>query len=92
MEFRSGPPNPPNQGPPAVPSDAATSEVGDKLAALREDIANLAESIKRVAAEQIGSSVEDVHQSLETHIRRNPTQATLIAAGIGLVVGLILAR
>jgi ElaB/YqjD/DUF883 family membrane-anchored ribosome-binding protein len=92
MEFRSGPPNPPNPGPPVVPSDSATSEVGDKLAALREDVANLAESIRRVAAEQIGSSVEDVHQSLETRIRRNPTQAMLIAAGIGLVVGLILAR
>jgi len=92
MEFRSGPPSPPKQGAPVTPTSAAASEVSDNFAALRQDIANLAESVKRVAADQIGSSVEDVHQSLETRIRRNPTQATLIAAGIGLVVGLILAR
>ena len=87
MEFRSGPPSPPKQETPS-----AATEVSDNLAALRQDIANLAKSVKRVAAEQIGSSVEDVHQSLENRIRRNPTQATLIAAGIGLVVGLMLAR
>lgn len=82
----------------ASPKSAA-SEVGDNVTALREDIANLAESVKRLAAEQIGTSVEDVQDKamekvgdVEAAIRRNPTQAAMIAAGIGFVVGLILAR
>ena len=64
-----------------------------------EDISSLADSVKRLAAEQIGSSVEDVQDKakekisdLEAHIRRNPSQAALIAAGIGFVFGLILSR
>jgi ElaB/YqjD/DUF883 family membrane-anchored ribosome-binding protein len=55
--------------------------------------------VKRLAAEQIGTSVEDVQDKamekvgdLETAIRRNPSQSALIAAGIGFVVGLVLAR
>ena len=78
---------------------SAASDVGDNVTALREDIANLAESVKRLAAEQIGTSVEDVQDKakekvgeLESAIRRNPSQSALIAAGIGLVVGLVLAR
>ena len=62
-------------------------------------IADLADSVKRLAAEQIGSSVEDVQDKaleklgeVEAAIRRNPGQATAIAAGIGFVVGLILSR
>jgi ElaB/YqjD/DUF883 family membrane-anchored ribosome-binding protein len=85
------------------PQDQATrsaaNEVGDNVAALREDIASLAASVKRLAAEQIGTSVEDVQDKamekvgdVEAAIRRNPTQAALIAAGIGFVVGLILSR
>jgi ElaB/YqjD/DUF883 family membrane-anchored ribosome-binding protein len=81
------------------PTKSAASEVGDNVAALREDIASLATSVKRLAAEQIGTSVEDVQDKamekvgdLETAIRRNPTQSALIAAGVGFVVGLILAR
>jgi ElaB/YqjD/DUF883 family membrane-anchored ribosome-binding protein len=78
---------------------SAASEVGDNVTALRQDIASLAESVKRLAAEQIGSSVEEVQDKamekvsdLEAAIRRNPSQSALIAAGIGFVVGLILAR
>jgi ElaB/YqjD/DUF883 family membrane-anchored ribosome-binding protein len=78
---------------------SAASDVGDNVTALREDIASLADSVKRLAAEQIGTSVEDVQDKakekvgeLEAAIRRNPSQSALIAAGIGLVVGLILTR
>jgi len=80
-------------------SKSASNEVGDNVAALREDIANLATSVKRLAAEQIGTSVEDVQDKakekvddLESIIRRNPSQSAMIAAGIGFVVGHILAR
>lgn len=84
------------------PSDSthtATAEVGDNVSALRDDIAALANSVKRLAAEQLGTSVEDVQDKaketvgdIESAIRRNPSQSALIAAGIGFVVGLILAR
>jgi ElaB/YqjD/DUF883 family membrane-anchored ribosome-binding protein len=82
-----------------VSAKSAASEVGDNVAALREDIANLADSVKRLAADQLGASVEDVQNKamekisdIEASIRRNPSQSALIAAGIGFVVGLILAR
>lgn len=78
---------------------SAANDVSDNVTALREDVANLAASVKRLAAEQIGTSVEDVQDKamekvgdFETAIRRNPTQSALIAAGVGLVVGLILSR
>jgi ElaB/YqjD/DUF883 family membrane-anchored ribosome-binding protein len=78
---------------------SASSDVGDNVAALRQDISSLADSVKRLAAEQIGSSVEDVQDmakekvsDIGASIRRNPSQAALIAAGIGFVFGLILSR
>jgi ElaB/YqjD/DUF883 family membrane-anchored ribosome-binding protein len=77
----------------------AAGEVQDNVAALRADIANLADSVKRLASEQLGSSVEDAQDKameklgdVEAAIRRNPSQAAMIAAGIGFVVGLILTR
>jgi ElaB/YqjD/DUF883 family membrane-anchored ribosome-binding protein len=78
---------------------SAAADVGDNVQALREDISSLAESVKRLAAEQIGTSVEDVQDKakekisdVEAAIRRNPSQAALIAAGVGFVFGLILSR
>ena len=88
-----------DQGTPGTARGTAASDVGDNVEALRQDIANLAESVKRLAAEHIGSSVEDVEDKaketisdIEARIRRNPTQAALIAAGVGFVLGLILSR
>jgi ElaB/YqjD/DUF883 family membrane-anchored ribosome-binding protein len=81
------------------PQRSATDEVGDNVTALREDIATLAASVKRLASEQIGTSVDDVQDKakekvddLEGMIRRNPSQSALIAAGVGFLVGLILTR
>jgi ElaB/YqjD/DUF883 family membrane-anchored ribosome-binding protein len=81
------------------PNATAEGDVSDNVAALRADIAGLADSVKRLAAEKIGSSAEDIEDKamatlsdIEAAIRRNPTQAAMIAAGIGLVVGLILSR
>jgi ElaB/YqjD/DUF883 family membrane-anchored ribosome-binding protein len=81
------------------PNSTAASGVSDNVAALRADIAGLADSVKRLAAEQVGSSAENVQEKamakfgdIEAAIRRNPSQAAMIAAGIGFVVGLILSR
>jgi ElaB/YqjD/DUF883 family membrane-anchored ribosome-binding protein len=88
-----------DHGTPGAARSTAASDVGDNVAALRQDIASLAESVKRLAAEQVGSSVEDVEDKaketishIEASIRRNPSQAAMIAAGIGFVFGLILSR
>ena len=84
---------------PGASARTAAGDVGDNVTALREDIASLADSVKRLAAEQLGSSVEDVQakakekvNDLESAIRRNPSQSALIAAGLGFVVGLLLSR
>jgi ElaB/YqjD/DUF883 family membrane-anchored ribosome-binding protein len=87
-----------DQGTPSARS-AAAADVGDNVQALRDDISSLAESVKRLATEQLGSSVGDVQDmakekisDIEASIRRNPSQAALVAAGIGFVFGLILSR
>jgi ElaB/YqjD/DUF883 family membrane-anchored ribosome-binding protein len=81
------------------PTKSAANDVGDNIAALRADIAGLAESVKRLAAEQLGTTAEDVQDKametlgdVEAAIRRNPSQAAVIAAGVGFLVGLILSR
>lgn len=84
---------------PASGTRPASGEVGDNIQALRDDIAGLAASVKNLAAEQLGTSVEDIQgkamekvADVEAVIRRKPAQAALIAAGIGFAVGLILSR
>ena len=66
-------------------SDASVS---DNMIALRADLAGLAESVKRLAGKSPGLARE----SFKSSIRRNPLQATLIAAGVGFVLALIMAR
>jgi len=74
------------------PNRTSANEVGDNVAALRTDIANLAESVKRLATKQVHDTAVEKLDNVEAAIRRNPTQASLIAAGIGFVLGLILTR
>ena len=74
------------------PNRTSANEVGDNVAALRTDIANLAESVKRLATEQVQDKAKETLGDIEAAIRRNPTQGALIAAGVGFVVGLLLTR
>jgi hypothetical protein len=67
---------------------ASEITVSDNLVALRADLTGLAESVKRLAADSPGLALE----GFESSIRRKPVQATLIAAGVGFVLALILAR
>lgn len=64
------------------------TDVSTELTALRADLTGLAESVKRLAVE----APDLAKQSLETSIRRNPLQATLIAASIGFVLAIIISR
>ena len=69
-------------------SSSATRDVETDLTALRADVAGLADSVKRLAAE----APDIARQSIEDSIRRSPLQATMIAAGIGFVFCLVLTR
>ncbi len=78
---------------------SSTGDVSDDLAALRADIARLADSIGQLAANELGTTVDEIQAkagaqvtAAERAIRRNPTQAALIAAGVGFLVGLIMIR
>ena len=64
------------------------TDVGDDLAALRKDINTLAGDVKRVAT----YGPELAQESYAAAVRRNPVQATLIAAAVGFVVCLIITR
>jgi ElaB/YqjD/DUF883 family membrane-anchored ribosome-binding protein len=77
----------------------AANEVSEDFTALRNDVARLAESVRKLAANELGTSVEDLQTKAgeqitvaERAIRRNPTQAAMIAAGVGFLVGLIMIR
>jgi ElaB/YqjD/DUF883 family membrane-anchored ribosome-binding protein len=74
------------------PNSKSASEVGESVSALRTDIANLAESVKRLATEQVQDKAKETLGDIEAAIRRNPTQGALVAAGVGFAVGLILTR
>jgi ElaB/YqjD/DUF883 family membrane-anchored ribosome-binding protein len=64
------------------------TDVATELTALRADLKGLADSVKQLAAE----APQLAKESVETSIRRNPLQATFIAAGIGFVLALIVGR
>ena len=64
------------------------ADVGDDLTALRKDVAALATDVGRLAT----YGPELAHESYAAAVRRNPVQATVIAAAVGFVVCLIIAR
>ena len=90
----------PNYGSPGTQSSrTASSDPTDSYEVLKGDIASLTDSVKKLASEHMGSAVEgaqdQVKQKLgdmESSIRKNPTQAALIAAGVGFLVGLVITR
>ena len=62
---------------------------------LKGELNQLASSVQQLAADQIGALQHQASakvNDLEAAIRRNPTQAAAIAAGIGFAIGLILRR
>ncbi len=71
----------------------------NKVEALKMELGNLASTVKSLASEKMGSTASDVQDKaarkmndLEAAIRRSPTQAAVMAAGVGFLVGLILTR
>ena len=69
-------------------SSSAATDVQTELTALTADVRGLADSIQRLAVEAPGLARE----SLEDSIRREPLRAIVMAAGVGLVLSLIISR
>lgn len=69
------------------------------LETLKADLATLAASVQKLATNEFEHATQNVQDTagekvseIEASIRKNPTQATLIAGGIGFVVGFLLTR
>lgn len=92
-------PGPMSQNVQSTLQGGAKKSVGDDVDALRSDIASLASSVGKLAAETVGGTVGDVQAKageklgdLESAIRRNPTQSAMVAVGVGFLFGLLLTR
>ena len=80
-------------------TSSSASSAQDSYENLKAEIAGLAETVKKLASEQMGSVVSGAQDQIqeklgnvESMVRKNPTQSAMVAAGIGFVVGLILSR
>lgn len=80
-------------------SHATAASAADSYDQIKADIGTLTDSVKKLATEQMGSAVggaqDQMKQKLgdmESMIRKNPTQAALVAAGVGFIVGLVMSR
>jgi ElaB/YqjD/DUF883 family membrane-anchored ribosome-binding protein len=74
---------------------ASADAGGDKVNEARTRIRESLESAKRRLIEAERSAVrhgEEAVTATEDHIKRNPWQSVGIAAGVGLVIGVLLAR
>lgn len=82
-----------------VRAEEAKHDVTESYDALRRDVTELASSVKRLAEAEFGTAASDARAAAERQIgevegaiRKNPTQAALIAAGAGFVLGLLISR
>ncbi len=80
-------------------SSADGKAMSDNYDALRADLSKLSQSVKTYAGENLGNAASDAQHAvqeqlggLEAVVRKNPVQSALIAAGVGLVIGLIMTR
>ena len=79
--------------------NARTTE--DLMAELRA-VAREAEALLQATADQTGAKVEELRErakdaleaarTIDDQVRKNPWAAVAIAAGVGLVIGLLLSR
>lgn len=67
-------------------------ELGHEYAEAARDEARRLYRRGQEGAHQIASQAEDYYDDLSAAVRRNPAQALGIAAGVGFLVGLLIAR
>ena len=79
------------------PADSTrdTEELASQIDAIRGDIQNLTSTVGRIAGKQLNRAQDKAMETAsdaEDAIRRNPLQAVAIAAGLGLLLGIITRR
>ena len=68
---------------------------GDATSSLAQKAGDTAKSVSRDVSDAFGQAADVAHDQLDTmtkYVRKNPLQATAIAAGIGFVFALIAQR
>jgi ElaB/YqjD/DUF883 family membrane-anchored ribosome-binding protein len=76
-------------------ANSSNEDVRDQLNVLRKDLSDLAETVKQQAKSRLSEAEDQARQKvgeLEEQIREKPIQATMIAAGVGFLLGAILSR
>jgi len=74
---------------------ATASQAGERVSGARQRIAQSLEEAKKTLSEAENALIDktkEVAQATDTYVRQNPWNAVGIAAGIGLVLGLLVRR
>ena len=74
---------------------SATDQLRDQATVLGEDVQELGRIARTAVTEKYEEGLEKAQQmekSLETQIKHYPLRSVAIAAGVGLVVGILLGR
>jgi ElaB/YqjD/DUF883 family membrane-anchored ribosome-binding protein len=81
------------------PADSNRTREAEDLAkqidAIRGDLQNLTSTVSRIAGKQLNRAQDKAMETAseaEDAIRRNPLQAVAIAAGLGLLLGVLTRR
>ena len=81
------------------PADSTRSrdaeDLADQIDAIRGDLQNLTSTVSRIAGKQLNRAQDkaiETASEAEDAIRRNPIQAVAIAAGVGLLLGILTRR
>jgi ElaB/YqjD/DUF883 family membrane-anchored ribosome-binding protein len=64
----------------------------ETISKLTTEVSKLAKDAARETLDEGRAKAKELEKSLESEIRRYPLRSVLVAAGIGLMVGMYLAR
>jgi len=70
-------------------AEGGAGDFAADLAALRKEVAHLAETLGKLVQHQTTDRVHAATGEIEASIRRNPLTAISVAFGIGIVVGML---
>jgi ElaB/YqjD/DUF883 family membrane-anchored ribosome-binding protein len=71
------------------PTQSSDGDFAADLAALRQDVAHLAETLSKLVQHQTQDRVQAASSEIEAAIARNPYTAVLIALGVGISIGIM---
>jgi ElaB/YqjD/DUF883 family membrane-anchored ribosome-binding protein len=79
----------------SYPGQSTTSQTRDTIERAGESAASTAKSVGRDVSSAVGQAADMAQEQLDgmtSYVRKNPLQATAIAAGVGFVFALIARR